>query len=123
MATSKRPFSTLVIVLRAVPFLMTVMALIYVTAFAFGYQIAFLNLLSNPGLIAAILIFWASKVVGICKLHRALLIYSAVVGLCVDFNQCIGFGKFLLPMLILSISVGIVLVLLSLTKIRILCRS
>lgn len=123
MATPKRPHSAFVIALRVIPFLMAVMTLTYVVAFAFGFQIKLLGLLSDPGVIAAVLIFWASKVIGMCKLHRALLIYSVIIGLCVDFNQSIGFGCLLHPMVILSILVGVTLVSLSLIKVRLFCRS
>lgn len=123
MATPKRPHSAFVMALRVIPFLMAVMTLTNVIAFLFGFQIKLLGLLSDPGVIAAILIFWASKAIGMCKLHRALLIYSVVIGLFADFNQSIGFGVYLCPVLVLSILTGLTLVLLSLTKIRLLCRS
>ncbi len=123
MATSKRPYSVYIAALRILPFLMTVMMLIYVIVFVFGFRVKFLELLSDPGVVASIFIFGVSKHIGMCKLHRALLIYSTVIGLCIDFNQSVGFGVCLYPISILAIVVGLVLVVLSLTKVHLFCHS
>lgn len=102
--------------LRFVPFLMAVIVLTYAILVYFGIHPRLLESIADGGIIASFLLFVESKAFGFCRLHRALIIYTVIVGLCVDFHSLFGFGIFLYPMLSLTIAVGLLLVLLSLVK-------
>lgn len=102
--------------LRFVPFLMAALILVYAILVYFGIHPRFLESIADGGVIAPFLLFVESKTLGFCRLHRALIVYTVIVGLCVDFHSLFGFGIFLYPMLSLTIAVGLLLVLLSLVK-------
>ena len=119
MHTMKSPifnYRHLYRLLRFVPFLMAALILIYAVLVYFGVHPRFLESIADGGVIASFLLFVESKAFGFCRLHRALIIYTFIVGLCVDFHSLFGFGILLYPMLSLSIAVGLLLVLLSLVK-------
>jgi hypothetical protein len=102
--------------LRFVPFLMAALILAYAILVYFGVHPRLLESIADGGVVASFLLFVESKALGFCRLHRALIVYTVIVGLCVDFHRLFGFGVLLYPMLTLTIIVGSLLVLLSLAK-------
>lgn len=102
--------------LRFTPFLMAVLILVYAILAAFDFHPRFLESIADGGVIASALLFIESKVLGFCRLHRALIIYTVVVGILVDVHHLFGFGSLFYPMLNATIVAGMLLVTLSLIK-------